>query len=149
MERFFSFLIVVLALLAGGDTWAAGSCTVSIFTTGNPTLKVVTFAWTGDATSGSVPNTAMPGGIAAELNGWYAFKALTISGTPAPTNLYDITLEDVNGIDIFAGALMNRSRTAAEATPAVVWPLEGPLTLKITNQTDAGAKGTLKVYFSK
>jgi len=77
----------------------------------------------------------------------------TNPGTPAPTNLYDITLIDLDGIDIMGGALANRSSANTEfAAPLAgsdFWmiPVPGPLQLNIVNNIVNGAEGVVKIYY--
>jgi len=77
----------------------------------------------------------------------------TKPGTPAPTNLYDITLLALDGIDIMGGALANRSSANTEFAAPLVgsdpWmiPVPGPVQLNIVNNIVNGAEGVVKIYY--
>ena len=112
---------------------------------------VLTFSWVGDATTGAVPDTQS----AVNING-YVVQVTTDPGSPAPTDNYDITLVDVSGCDIMGGALSDRDSTASEqAVPQIQSGVyggryvAGRLTLKISGQSAAGARGTVRVYIER
>ena len=77
----------------------------------------------------------------------------TKPGTPAPTNLYDIKLLALDGIDIMGGALANRSSANTEFAAPLVgsdpWmiPVPGPVQLNIVNNIVNGAEGVVKIYY--
>jgi hypothetical protein len=114
-------------------------------------LSILEFDWIADSGDGSfVPVTTV------SIEGW-AFMGITVPGvSPAvvPTDQYDITLLDADGVDIFGGELTNRSSTLKEqAVPKIgsVWGkrrVTGVLELVIINNSAHGASGKLKVYFA-
>ena len=136
----------------------AGSVVQSIERVRNDDLGmwIVSLAWTGDASNGGVPNTALSDAIKNKISGSFLLQVKTIPGSPAPTTLYDITLEDGDGLDVMQGTLSDRSATLVEtAVPkqdskrGVQGPVytKGDLTLKISNQGVNSAKGTIRLYF--
>lgn len=124
----------------------AGTVTVSEISFLESQIYTFTYSWTADAANGSVPATAGP-----EIEG-LVFMAVTDPGSTAPTALYDITLTDSDGCDVFGGELSDRSATAIEqATPKVGNSyqeryVKGAMTLNITNNSVNSATGTVKVY---
>lgn len=73
------------------------------------------------------------------------------SGADQPTNLYDVTLEDGDSVDVLAGTGANLSNgTSTRAVPLLstygaVWFEGGQLTLTVANAGDT-KKGTVKVW---
>jgi len=89
----------------------AGTVTLTHYTIGN--IRRIKFEVTADASDGSVPDTALP-----------AFQGRLIAlhtnpGSTAPTNLYDITLVDGDGLDRLQSVGLNRSTTSSEQVPVV------------------------------
>jgi hypothetical protein len=114
-------------------------------------IRVHTIDWTA-AADGSVADIPID-----ELfltgYGYSLHSMATVPGSPAPTDNYDITIEDVDGIDVLGGAGMNRDTANAErvmplygSTPHPT-PINGKLTIKIANNAVNGAKGLIKLYF--
>jgi len=113
----------------------------------------ITLIWRADDTDGSVPDTQIDWPIGGLLS-----SVTTNPGTPAPTALYDITLEDKDGVDVMGGALSNRADAASE----VAYPKEpagavnlngvavcGALTFKLTNNSVNSAVGTVRLTMIK
>ena len=113
----------------------------------------ITLDWIADDTNGSVPDTVikwMIGGI---------LKYVTTNpGATAPTDLYDIVLEDKDGVDVMGGALSDRKT----ATSEVAYPKEpgatvnlngvpvlGQLTFKLTGNLINSAVGTVRLTIIK
>ncbi len=79
-------------------------------------------------------------------------------GSPTPTDNYDITLSDIDGIDILSGQGANRDTTTTEqicpgvalydgtTTSVVPIAINGPLSMSITG-AGSGAIGTIVIYF--
>lgn len=98
--------------------------------------------WTSDG-SGNVNGTATP-----TLNGRVERVATNPSAT-APTDNYDIVLNDEDGVDIMAAALANRDTANTEQiTPSAPPAIAGALTPIVTN---AGASkiGDIVIYYSR
>ncbi len=151
-------LVIAFIALFAGQLFAAGSCTVKVDKYPSGNMRVLTFSWTGDAGTGAVPDTTTDTDETADILGWYVYSIETNPGTPAPTASYDIVVNDAEGLDISGGMLADRSATATEKiTPRLDTTysifggvlIDGALTLKITNQTDVSATGTVKLLLSK
>lgn len=135
--------------------------TVSQSRNGNLKIWTVNLAWTAGG-SGAFTSTALStADVMSKVGGLYLFRMKTIPGTSgaAPTDNYDITLLDSDGLDILGGAGANRSTNAIQrAVPRQddVVELYGPvyadpagLTLAIAGNSNASATGTVKLYFSE
>ena len=112
-------------------------------------------AWTGDDGNGNVDDGTIPVG-----QGWYVVLGATVPGAvTVPTNLYDITVEDEYGVDVFGGSLANRSSTASQQEPPqnsgetgqFSRMVSGPLTFKIADASQAvnSATGECIIYCEK
>src|SRR3989304_10438654 len=88
----FILMSVIVSLLFSSMLFAAGSVTSKKDKHGNK-VNTYTMSWTGDVSSGLVPQAASP-----VFNGWI-FMVVTNPGS-APTDNYDITLTDAAGVDI-------------------------------------------------
>jgi hypothetical protein len=130
----------------------AGSATIT-YSKSRAGMKSVTWAWTSDA-SGNVNGTDT-----VAISGEAVRFVTKPDGTLAPTDLYDVVVNDAQGIDLAAGSLANR----ATATTQVAFPVsevtvnarnyavtqaafDGPLSLSITNAGNAKS-GTLVLYY--
>ncbi len=108
--------ILALALLAlAGPLFAAGSIAVtSSFDTAQNVVRY-DIAWTSDAAGAVSGNTlAIRRGRVIQ----YAIKPG--AGGTQPTDLYDLVLNTVDGVDILDGKGANNSNTTAEL--GVFWP---------------------------
>lgn len=108
--------------------------------------------WVGDASDGSVPDTAI------KLEG-YLEKVITNPGTSAPTDNYDIALKDPEdtALDALGGVLDNRhtSQTqqvypliaGAPGTVTAVRPyLNGSYLFSLSNNSVVSATGRVILY---
>ena len=89
--------------------------------------------------------SASDGTVSSAASGWYCGKIVKVSlasdsGGTAPTNGYDVTIEDGDGLDVLSG---NGADVTAAATVYIndptkmLWVRSGTLTLKVTNAGDA------------
>jgi hypothetical protein len=98
-------------------------------------IRVLVYTATGDAADGSIPNTVLP-----KIEG-RLIALITNPGAVAPTDNYDITLEDSDGLDRLQGTGANRD-TANSEQAAILFAsssahppvdLSETLTLKFAN----------------
>lgn len=152
------WLICCLLFISASFSFAAGTVTQALDNYPNANMQVVTFSWTGDAINGTVPSTVTSDSITNGISGWYVYAIETNPGSVAPTTLYDIVINDSEGLDISGGMLANRSATVTEKiTPRLDSTysifggvlIDGTLTLVITNQSVVSATGTVKLILSK
>jgi len=137
------FLIISLS----SSAWA--TCTAEFTTAGSP-VELLTFTCQTD-TAGSATITGV---TSPAIRGW-VFQAETNPGTEAPTDNYDIVLNDAAGADVFNAALMNRDTANTE----LAWPLvgtiptrsfvDGTLAIVVTNNSVNDARFTLKVWIMR
>lgn len=129
----------------------AGSVTITYGEDYSP-IKFVKWAWTSDA-SGDVNGTATK-----FLSG-QPLRFVTDPSATAPTDNYDIVINDADGVDIAAGNLANRDTANTEeafplkeltigatATVQRVGEFCGQLSLVVTNAGNAKL-GTLTMYY--
>ena len=121
----------------------AGTVTITYPVSHLP-IKMVEWTWVSDA-SGDVSGTDT-----GELNGM-ALRWVTNPGSTAPTDDYDITVLDEDGVDIASGGLGNRDTSDSEqfipggdADPGAAF--NGKLSLVVSNAGNA-KEGVLKLYY--
>jgi len=119
----------------------------------------VTLTWQS-ASDGSVSQAL--GGLDYDwlnvLRGMYLVKMVTDPGSAAPTDDYDITLLDDDGLDVLGGAGGNRdtaNNEVAHPTPDgsninldIAGPIDGDLDLTIANAGDTKT-GVVKLIFRR
>lgn len=125
----------------------AGSTTVTHYTLGHVRKIVVDFV--GDAATGAIPATVLPvfEGRLLELT--------TNPGATAPTDNYDITLVDAEGIDRLQGVGLNRDTANTESAIPVysgstIHPVvsrSDVLTLTFANQSVNSATGRVILLY--
>lgn len=148
-------IIIVASLLPAGQVWAAGS---SVITSADVNVlektqrKIITISWTGDSAGGSMPAITV-GASTYGITGWYLYTAETNPGSTAPTDNYDIVINDADGVDVAGGLLANRHTTTTQlvniGTSAYGYPLiRGDLSVAITNNIVNSATGTIIMVFT-
>lgn len=152
MKKLIFVLFLILAF--AGNAFAVGSVTQALGSMNYDTrVKVWIMSFTGDSSDGTVPATA----TTINIDG-YVTMVVTDPGGTAPTDNYDITLTDANGVDIMGGSLANRDTINTEqafplldATNFVYGPryVSGTLTLTITNQSVNSATGQVLIYIQR
>ena len=137
------FLLAILAItfLMGGVAWGAGTCVqqsvVSYPSSTSPLQKALTVTCTADASTANFPTMAINATNTAALKGWYLYKVQTNPGATAPTDNWDFTITDSDGIDVLQGAGANRHTTTSQrVSPTYYEPLLGTWTLAITDSSN-------------
>ena len=78
----------------------------------------------------------------------FIYKVDTNPGATAPTDQYDITLTNADGVDVMAGALANRATaTTEQVIPSDPPYVDSELSLNITNAGDTKG-GTVTIYMA-
>lgn len=125
----------------------AGSTTVTHHALG--ALRRIQIDWVADAAAATVPDTILPAIegriVAVETN----------PGAVAPTDNYDVTAEDAEGVDRLNGAGNNRDTATTEigaavfASTAVAIPVDSgeTLTLKIGGNSVNSATGRILIFY--
>lgn len=126
--------------------------TVSVAYKNHSSVKVAVVTWTSDG-AGAADGTL-------ELDG-ELLKVVTNPGAAAPTDNYDITLIDEDGLDVAEGLLANRDTANSEAvypykeitvggtgTDRVARPLyhSGAVTFTVAN-AGAAKEGVARIYY--
>ena len=164
MKKMFVSLIVFL--LIPSLLFAAGSCTQTArsYTGG---LVVITFVCTGDASNGSIPNTAISAANMALIEGKYYLYTVqaypTASGTPP--DAADVFILDGNGMDLLGSADMVTAGKGLNLIHATLPketllynyhnssyyapPVRNALTLKVANQATVSANYTVELVFAR
>lgn len=144
------FTVIFLVLLTT-QLWATGSSSKITDYGVVGGKNIITISWVADNATGAVPNLTIDPTLY-NLKGWYLYSAETNPGSTAPTDLYDITLTDADGLDIAWSLLNNRSTTNTElvlvSTASTGFPvIRGNLTFTLTNNSVNSATGTLILIF--
>lgn len=113
-------------------------------------VGIVTLTVTADASDGSVPNTDLTPSISGKL-----LAIETNPGSTAPTDNYDIVIDDADGHDVLQGVAANRDTANTEKASIVfsgtsVNPpvaITDVLTLKVTNNSVNSATIVVKLYY--
>lgn len=138
-------LAIIFVLMAFNSALGAESCTQTLI--GDGAYKIMQLVW---VTDGSGNFTATDTGF--DIDGMVILAETIPSATAAPTNLYDITLNNSSGIDVFGGALNNRSSTTAQQTMPLMngnytgVSVMGKLTFDVTNAGNSKG-GTLRIHY--
>lgn len=128
--------------MAGSVTYSKNDIMV-----GNDIVQEHIWDWTADSADGTVPNTASDDTITG-----YVMLAETNPGATGPTALYDIAVNNANGVDIFGAELADRSATLSEEVLPKTGNAYGDrfvnsaLTMVLTNNSVNSAVGQLKIY---
>lgn len=113
-------------------------------------VRRLVFAVTADAAAATVPDTVLPA-IEGRL-----LALVTNPGATAPTDNYDVTLEDGDGLDRLQGVGANRDTANSEQAPIVyastsIHPsisIEETLTLKVANNAVNSAGLTIAIFYT-
>ncbi len=118
----------------------AGTVTITEETFG--TVKKVKFAWTSDAAGAA-------DGTTAKVYSGEILRLITVPGAGgvAPTDLYDVAVNDEDAMDILMGAGANRSNVNTQQVLAssLGCVANDKLTLAVTN-AGAAKNGTVYLY---
>ncbi len=168
MKKLVCFATMLICLLIAGQAFAAGSVDVNGVKVGRDNIHIV-FACTGDASDGSVPDTAIPSTWLEVLrkNNYYLVdvKTLTTAGGTDPETADVQVLESSLAIsetvdiapstprDVLLGAGANlihptEARAIGPAMP-IYEPVSGSLSLRVVGQATASANYTVILVFSK
>lgn len=153
--KFLLALFLLLSNLAFGvGTYSVSRNTVVSSAGGKSAYHKVVVSWVGDAADGTMPVISIP------LYGTLV-KVVTNPGSTAPTANYDIDLTDPSdsALSATSTALNNRHTTTTEqvypllagspgTVTAVPVVLAGTYGLAITNNSQAGATGTIELYLA-
>lgn len=147
MKKLFALIIFSVFLLASVMVFAAGTVTQTWKQYGRD-VTVVTFTCTADSVDNSYPATATN----REINGFVFLVITNPDDTTAPTDDYDITLVDADGVDIMGGELVDRDNTNSEQAVPLIdavygsrW-VTGIFTVTPTGNSVASAVFVMQVF---
>ena len=145
------FFIVTCIFAFTSNVWAAGSCAQSVDLFKNTNFAVLNFYCKGDASNGSFPSTAISADTLSKIGGFYITEVRTYPGGTAPTDLYDIVINDAGGLDLMGGNLANRSTSSPQRAfpPTMASAVGDAFSLVITNNSVASALIYVKIYLGK
>jgi len=149
-------LMALMGILIAGNVYAASSCTQTII--GNGPYHVYQMVWLTDS-SGNFAATS----TTQNIDGVVLLVEAVPSATAAPTDNYDVTLRNSQGIDVmgdtgaagseaYDGALANLDTAVGSETQPLLRgnygavPVMGPLTLDVFNAGNSKG-GTIRVHF--
>jgi len=149
MRRFSKFLgALILVLFFCGSALGAGTITQSDVKVYD-NVRMLTFTCTADASAHTYPVTASN----VDIDGFVFLVVTNPDGTTAPTDAYDITLTDSDGVDVMGGELADRSDSNSEqAVPLIDGVfgsrfVKGPLTITITGNSVDSAVTVVTVFY--
>jgi len=134
-------------------SWGVGVATVSkvekIQVIGEPKRIILTISWVDDSAGTTLAIIPATYGIM----GYYLYSAETNPGATAPTDLYDITLIDGDGVDIAGSTLLNRATATSQlvniGTAVHGYPvIRGTFTFTLANNAVVGGLGTCILTFT-
>ena len=145
-------IIIVLAILAlSSMAFAADSVVTVKRNTAHNGMEVVVFTWLANTVTGAVPATSTSTKWPKDRAGCIA-KVVTNPGSTAPTDNYDITLTDADGVDLMGGELADRDTSTSEVAVPKIDTTFGCVVvtesfiMNITGQSVSAATGTMSVY---
>ena len=108
------------------------------------TVRRVSWSWTS-AADGSVG--AATGATTEKVYDGQVVWLVTDPGATAPTDNWDLAINDANGVDVLAGAGANRDTANTEyvAAASLGYVASSKLTIAVTN-AGSGKTGTVYVY---
>lgn len=119
---------------------AGSASTISESTTGS--VKRIKFTWTCDDATGAVTSALTTKTYDGEI-----LRLVTDPGTPAPTALYDVEIQDADGFDVLIGQGANRSATVTESVATGLGATHpSKLKLVVTNAGAANNQGIAYVW---
>jgi hypothetical protein len=113
--------------------------------------KIVTVSWVGATSGGAVPAASIVADTYG-LKGFFLYSVETNPGSTAPTDNYDIVINDADGLDIAGGLLVDRDTANTEIvnlrSSAAGYPMvRGDLSAVTTGNSVNSATGTIIMIF--
>lgn len=138
-------LLAAIILLFTTYSFAASSVSQTVYqiAEGQYMLEMAVTAHTNGAVSNTATAIAIDGLV-------YLVETVPSSGATAPTNLYDLTLLNADGLDIMGGNLANRSSTLVQRASPLNYQAQsvmGKLTLTTSGDSVDGAKFKVRIFY--
>lgn len=163
MKRLFA-LIVCLAILIPSVVFAAGTVTVTRKAIVPQYIEQVIFTCVGDASNGSIPNTAITQEILRYINGMYLYCVTADPGATQP-DAADVFILNARSEDLLGsadnstagnGANLLHATLTRTTLPKLYLPgvnfypvVDGLLTLQVSNQGTVDATYVITLTFVK
>lgn len=158
MKKLFVLIGLFIICNIPASALAAGTVTQSLSYVcrgqSNECVQVLTYTATADSAAATFPTAAMSSATLSQLKGWYLYKIITNPGSTAPTDNWDFTLSDSDGIDVLGGNGANRHTTTSQMiapllTTGVYFaqPVLDTWTLAITGNSVNSAGIVIKAVF--
>jgi hypothetical protein len=153
-----TFLILLaLTLIPTMVFAAAGSwgTPVPLIVADGGAFKTWSITFTASADNGTIPNYTTTATDQKFMKGYWLFYVETDPGSTGPTADYDIVINSASGYDIMGGALADRSATVTQRAFADLSnikhspPIDGALTVAVSNTTANSATCTIKFWLFK
>ena len=151
MKRLLLALLMILVMAT--SSWAVGTASVTnvekVKVLNEQSRVVLTITWVDDNAGTTLAINSATYGI----TGWYLYSVETNpSNVTAPTDNYDITLVDADGVDLAGGTLMNRDTATTElvnvGTSSIGFPvIRGTFTFTLSGNAVVGGTGTCILTF--
>ena len=145
MKKLVTFVLFFSLFMFTSVVHSAESVTQALQSGGE--INVLQISWTTDASGNlTATDTAYP------LEGYLMLVETDPDGSAAPTDNYDIVLNDANGLDVMGGALSDRDTANTEATMPklngsyTMIPVPGTLEMDVTNAGNSKS-GVIRIYF--
>lgn len=149
------FLKLLIAFLIMVAPLSAQTVTQTYLLSPTGRTATITWSWTA-AADGSVTgaNLTVSATNLEKIKGWFLYAMETNPGSTAPTDDYDIVVNDADGLDILGGVGANRDTANTEKVLPMIGGTATPvpidttsLVLAITNNAVNAATGTVKLCF--
>jgi len=144
------FAILIMALLFTPSAFATDDTVRQTTAMSTQDTRIIDFKWVGDSSAGTVTSTQLDQNLYNSIDGWYLVAVMTDPGATAPTDDYDLVINNSSGLDMMDGNLTDRDTADTEIAYAdtLASVVDSRFTVVWSNQTDAGATGTIRMYFS-
>jgi hypothetical protein len=137
-------LFIIFIILFTSTVYGAGTISWDFDKIGPLGIYKYTATCTADSSDGSYPSTS---GSTWNIDG-FVLLVETDPGSTAPTDNYDIVLNDKYGADIMGGDLADRDSSATERVKRVEF-VDGRITPVITNNSVNSAVIVIYIYVAK
>jgi hypothetical protein len=127
--------------------------TIAVPYSGPYNITKVSIAWLCDSGDGSFVTASFPAADMPDILGKSCYFVITNPGTPAPTDDYDITISDANGLSVFGTQLNDRDTANTEQIAPVISSVYAPRlcvdqwTFALANNSVNSAVGVCDLYF--
>lgn len=166
MKKLFPIIVLITLLLAtltpnlfaaaAGDSVCTQSLASYPSTSSQPLVRMLTFTCTADSTDGSFLAMPFTQTHVDKITGYFLYKLILNPGATAPTDNWDFTITDSDGIDLLGGTGANMHTTNSamiapklNSTTYFAQPIFTAPTLNITGNSINSAIIVIRAIFVK